>query len=260
MAPLARGAECVVPPLGELGLTGSSGFDPARFHAAVERFQPHSLILLPQMLRAWVGWLMQEGRAAPQGLRMVAVGGAAVGAPLLIAARRLGIPAYEGYGQSEGSSVQTLNLPALDANGRLIQPADDSAGSVGRLPVPVWLAQPLALRLLAAAGLAAARLAMALAPRSMGELRSAIKSWPGQIAVGGGRFSMGGQIAVRGGLHLDMRQLAGLVWLRPQERAVRVQAGMRWRDLQDLLDPHGLGWICPSACSRCTRWIARAGL
>ena len=117
MAPLARGAECVVPPLGELGLTGSSGFDPARFHAAVERFQPHSLILLPQMLRAWVGFLLQAGVRAPACLRMVAVGGAAVGAPLVLAARQLGIPAHEGYGLSEGASVQTLNLPGADRPG-----------------------------------------------------------------------------------------------------------------------------------------------
>lgn len=122
MAPLTRGAECLVPPLAELGLTGSSSFDPGAFNAAVERYQPHSLILLPQMLRAWVGWLMQQGRVAPQGLRMVAVGGAAVGAPLLLAARRLGIPAYEGYGLSEGSSVQTLNLPGADKPGSAGRP------------------------------------------------------------------------------------------------------------------------------------------
>jgi len=117
MAPLARGAECLVPPLAELGLSGSSSFDPSVFNAAVERYQPHSLILLPQMLRAWVGWLAGQGRLAPQGLRMVAVGGAAVGAPLLLAARQLGIPAHEGYGLSEGSSVQTLNLPGADRPG-----------------------------------------------------------------------------------------------------------------------------------------------
>jgi FAD/FMN-containing dehydrogenase len=37
-----------------------------------------------------------------------------------------------------------------------------------------------------------------------------------------------------------MRRMNGRVWLRPAERTVRVQAGMRWRDLQDRLDPHGL--------------------
>ena len=51
---------------------------------------------------------------------------------------------------------------------------------------------------------------------------------------------MGGQVAVRAGLHLDMRGLDKLVWLKPEQRLVRVQAGMRWRDLQDHLDPLGL--------------------
>ena len=82
--------------------------------------------------------------------------------------------------------------------------------------------------------------ARVVTPRSTDEVKAALASWPGEVAVGGGRYSMGGQVAVRGGLHLDMRQLNALVWLRPEERAVRVQAGMRWRDLQDLLDPHGL--------------------
>jgi FAD/FMN-containing dehydrogenase len=77
-------------------------------------------------------------------------------------------------------------------------------------------------------------------PRSIAEVAAAVTSWPGQVAVGGGRYSMGGQVAVRGGLHLDMRRMNGLVWLHPAERVVRVQASMRWRDLQDLLDPLGL--------------------
>ena len=77
-------------------------------------------------------------------------------------------------------------------------------------------------------------------PRSASEVSTLLKSWPGQVAVGGGRYSMGGQVAVKHGLHLDMRQLNRLVWLRPTERAVRVQAGMRWRDLQEHLDPLSL--------------------
>jgi FAD/FMN-containing dehydrogenase len=78
------------------------------------------------------------------------------------------------------------------------------------------------------------------APRSVAEVAALITGWPGQVAVGGGRYSMGGQVAVAGGLHLDMRQMKALVWLRPAESAARVQAGMRWRDLQDHLDPLGL--------------------
>lgn len=77
-------------------------------------------------------------------------------------------------------------------------------------------------------------------PTTVIEVSSAIRTWNGKIAVGGGRFSMGGQVAVEGGLHLDMREMKELVWFKPGERLVRVQAGMRWRDLQDVIDPHGL--------------------
>jgi len=117
LAPLRRGARCTVLPLHEVGLTGSSQFDPARLHDAVTSLRPQSLILLPQMLRAWTGWLRATGRAAPPGLVLVAVGGAAVGAPLLEAARAAGLPAHEGYGLSEAASVQTLNLPGADRPG-----------------------------------------------------------------------------------------------------------------------------------------------
>jgi FAD/FMN-containing dehydrogenase len=89
-------------------------------------------------------------------------------------------------------------------------------------------------------GLYTVEVARIAEPRSVAEVASHVKAWPGKVAVGGGRYSMGGQIAVQGGLHLDMRRLSGLVWLRPSERTVRVQAGMRWRDLQDHLDPLGL--------------------
>jgi long-subunit acyl-CoA synthetase (AMP-forming) len=117
MAPLLRGAVCVTLPLRQMGLEGSSSFDAARFHATVVAQRPHSIILLPQMLRAWVGYLAQSDQRAPDSLRLVAVGGAAVGARLIHAARASGIPAYEGYGLSEGASVQTLNLPGADRPG-----------------------------------------------------------------------------------------------------------------------------------------------
>jgi long-subunit acyl-CoA synthetase (AMP-forming) len=122
MAPLAHGACCTVLPLAAVGVTGSSGFDAARFAAAVDAEQPHSLILLPQMLRAWTAWLHHAGRRAPASLKFVAVGGAAVGARNLATARAVGIPAHEGYGLSEGASVQTLNLPGADRPGSAGRP------------------------------------------------------------------------------------------------------------------------------------------
>jgi FAD/FMN-containing dehydrogenase len=77
-------------------------------------------------------------------------------------------------------------------------------------------------------------------PSSAAEVSELVRKWPGKIAVGGGRYSMGGQIAVQSGLHLDMRKMNRMVWFRPEERTVRVQAGMRWRELQELIDTHHL--------------------
>lgn len=116
-APLAQGTTCITLPMSEIGLTGASGFDAARFQSVVVRHRPNSVILLPQMLRAWTAYLMQTRQRAPDALRLVAVGGAAVGVRLIREARAAGIPAYEGYGLSEGASVQTLNLPGADRPG-----------------------------------------------------------------------------------------------------------------------------------------------
>lgn len=117
MAPLAHGAQCVVLPLERVGLSGSSSFNPAVFHQTVVQHAPDSLILLPQMLRTWTLWLQATGQRAPASLKMVAVGGAAVGTRLIEDAHAVDIPAYEGYGLSEGSSVQTLNLPGASRPG-----------------------------------------------------------------------------------------------------------------------------------------------
>ncbi|MGE0430121.1 AMP-binding protein [Hydrogenophaga sp.] len=117
VAPLRNGTTCVVVPLEQLGLAGSSRFDPALFHSAVLRHRPDSIILLPQMLRLWTGYLTATQQRAPQSLKFVAVGGASVGAGLVVASRAVGIPAHEGYGLSEAGSVQTLNLPGADRPG-----------------------------------------------------------------------------------------------------------------------------------------------
>ena len=125
MAPRLHGTTVITLPLHEVGLVGSSSFDAARLQAAVQRHRPHSLIVLPQMLRAWCEHLVLTGQRAPDSLKLVAVGGAAVGAPLIHTAQALGIPAGEGYGLSEGASVQTLNLPGIDGAAR--------PGSAGRV-------------------------------------------------------------------------------------------------------------------------------
>lgn len=122
LAPRLRGATSIVPPLARLGLRGSSSFDAAIFDDAVAQYAPHSIVLLPQMLRAWTEHLEHRGRLASAGLKLVAVGGAAVGSNWIRRARARGIPVYEGYGLSEGASVQTLNLPGADRPGSAGRP------------------------------------------------------------------------------------------------------------------------------------------
>lgn len=77
-------------------------------------------------------------------------------------------------------------------------------------------------------------------PRTTDEVRAALRAWSGPISVGGGRFSMGGQIAARDSLHLDMRAMNRVVALDTERKVIRVQAGIAWRDIQDSIDPHEL--------------------
>lgn len=77
-------------------------------------------------------------------------------------------------------------------------------------------------------------------PTSIEEVRDALRQFSGPVSVGGGHFSMGGQTASPGSLHLDMRRMNKVLALHPQERTIRVQAGIRWCDIQRFVDPHGL--------------------
>jgi len=79
-----------------------------------------------------------------------------------------------------------------------------------------------------------------LRPGSVAELQAAVRASRLPLSVGGGHFSMGGQTASPGTLHLDMRGLNRILWFSPEQRLIRVQAGVRWCDLQRFLDPHDL--------------------
>lgn len=77
-------------------------------------------------------------------------------------------------------------------------------------------------------------------PSSTVETQRLVGDWRGPISIGGARYSMGGQIGAEESLHLDMRGFNRIVNLDVERMTVRVQSGMRWRDLQELIDPHGL--------------------
>jgi len=77
-------------------------------------------------------------------------------------------------------------------------------------------------------------------PESIAEVIAAFTQTNVPVSVGGGHFSMGGQTASPGSLHLDMRFMNRVLWFSPERRVIRVQAGIRWCDIQKFIDPHGL--------------------
>ncbi|HLD67429.1 MAG TPA: AMP-binding protein, partial [Pseudomonas sp.] len=97
-------------PMAQIGLLGASRFELPRFLAALHQTQPHSLILLPQLLLALVT-AAERGLPLPASLRFIAVGGGRVAPQLLTRADALGLPVFEGYGLSECASVVCLNSP-----------------------------------------------------------------------------------------------------------------------------------------------------
>lgn len=95
-----------------------------RLGEAVERAQPSTMVLVPQLLQAWTMAAAVGRVAVPASLRFVAVGGAAVPEPVAARAWELGIPVHEGYGLTECCSVVAVN-----------RPGERRAGTVGR-PLP----------------------------------------------------------------------------------------------------------------------------
>jgi FAD/FMN-containing dehydrogenase len=77
-------------------------------------------------------------------------------------------------------------------------------------------------------------------PTTTAEVVAAIQQWPGPISVGGARHSMGGQIASEGSLHIDMRRFDRIIDFSPLQKTITVQAGARWRQIQERLDSANL--------------------
>ncbi|WP_460832414.1 FAD-binding oxidoreductase [Lysobacter humi (ex Lee et al. 2017)] len=90
------------------------------------------------------------------------------------------------------------------------------------------------------AGIKQVRVSRVLRPRSTTAVARILAETRGGVSIGGARYSMGGQVAAPGSLHLDMRALGRVLVVDPARRIARVQAGVRWRDLQEHLDPHDL--------------------
>ena len=57
-------------------------------------------------------------------------------------------------------------------------------------------------------------------PASVEEIVEAVTSTSGQISIGGGRFSMGGQTVSGGSLHLDMRQFKKIIDFSKEDKTI----------------------------------------
>lgn len=78
------------------------------------------------------------------------------------------------------------------------------------------------------------------APATESELSQIVKAAQGQIAIAGGRFSQGGHIWVPNGTVIDTTYLNKIIHLDIATKTITVQAGIRWRDIQAAIAPHGL--------------------
>ena len=115
-APLLAGGTVIALPHDALGFNGSSGFDLSSLLATISRYQPNSMILLPELLLALVS-AVKQGWQAPSSLKFIAVGGSKVSVSLLRQAQEIGLPVHEGYGLSECGSVVSLNTPRESLQG-----------------------------------------------------------------------------------------------------------------------------------------------
>lgn len=77
-------------------------------------------------------------------------------------------------------------------------------------------------------------------PKTLDEIKSAVKSHVGPISIAGGRYSMGGQTATENALQIDMKSFNRVLALDVEAKKIVVQAGITWRDVQEHIDPHGL--------------------
>ncbi len=79
-----------------------------------------------------------------------------------------------------------------------------------------------------------------IVPTTVREITEAVRTHGGPVSIGGGRYSMGGQTAAPGAVQIDMRRFDRILALDTAARTITVQAGARWRRVQEAIDPHHL--------------------
>ncbi|MGQ0646925.1 MAG: FAD-binding oxidoreductase [Gemmatimonadaceae bacterium] len=79
-----------------------------------------------------------------------------------------------------------------------------------------------------------------ITPVTTQEIVAAVRTHDGPISIGGGRYSMGGQTATENGLQIDMRNFNRVLAFDSVGKTITVQAGARWRQIQEYIDPANL--------------------
>lgn len=130
-----QGEAVIVGSPSDFGLLSNTEFSAAQFAQAVQRFQIHSAILLPQMLKRIVE---DTDCKELSSLNFLAVGGGKTPPDLICLAHKLGLPVYEGYGLSETASVLCINTPSnnrVGSVGQVLGHADISLTEEGEIIV-----------------------------------------------------------------------------------------------------------------------------
>lgn len=76
-------------------------------------------------------------------------------------------------------------------------------------------------------------------PHTIDDIVKAVKE-NDHVSIGGGRNSMGGQTASERAVQIDMREYTKIIALSTTTKEIVVQAGARWRDIQEYIDPYNL--------------------
>jgi FAD/FMN-containing dehydrogenase len=77
-------------------------------------------------------------------------------------------------------------------------------------------------------------------PTTVAEIADAVRAHAGPVSIGGGRYSMGGQTATPGALQIDMRRFNKVIAFDSVGKTITVQPGIRWREIQERIDPADL--------------------
>jgi len=101
-------------------------------------------------------------------------------------------------------------------------------------------------------GLNPIKIEQVLAPKKVEEIQKAVRKHSGPISIGGGRYSMGGQIASEGALFLDMRSFDKILEFSKKKKFIRVQPGITWRKIQEFIDPYDLSVMIMQSYSNFT--------